>query len=100
MGRFKSPYKHNSIYSWLVQQGYEDKTGAKGEEGYTNVYKINDLYYVWVTINLDEKKIYIYQEYNCGGCVGTDEINIDEEWLEDLDVFIDEVDQALEDWIG
>jgi len=32
--------------------------------------------------------------------VGEDEIDIKNEWLKDLDTFIDEVDEVLERWIG
>lgn len=100
IGRFKFEDAHNPITQWLMQQGFEETTGARGEEGLTKVYKTsNGLYYVWVTINLNKRKIYVYEEYNCGGMTGEDEITIEREWLSNLDIFINEVDEALGRWI-
>ncbi|WP_297419208.1 hypothetical protein [Clostridium sp.] len=101
MGRFKNESTQNPIVDWLLQQDYKYDRGASGEKGYIKVYPVSDdFYYVWVTISLKDKKIYIYKEYSCGGCVGEDEIIIEDEWLNDLSIFIDNVDEKLEFWIG
>jgi len=101
MGRFKNDNIINPISVWLSQKDFKNETGARGEKGLTKTYSVDDgYYYVWVTINLGKQKIYIYKEYDCGGMVGEDEIDIQDEWLKDLDIFIDEVDNVLERWIG
>ena len=102
MGRFKNDaYKPNGIFNdFLIEQGYKDTSGARDEKGLTKIYSTcNGLYDVWVTINLDKNKIYIYQEYECGGHIADDEIDIEENWKCDLETFIDEIDNYLSRWI-
>ena len=102
MGRFKNDaYKSTNIFNnFLIEQGYEDNTGARGEKGLTKIYSTcNGLYDVWVTINIDDDKIYIYKEYECGGYIGDDDIHIREDWKCDLETFIDKIDGCLSFWI-
>ena len=102
MGRFKNDaYKSEDILAnFLLEQGYENTSGARGEKGLTKIYSTcNELYDVWVTINLNDNKIYIYKAYECGGHISDDEINIPEHWKYRLDTFINEIDLCLSGWI-
>lgn len=101
MGRFKNDMQVNPIVELLKSQGFEKRTGAMGEKGYTRTYSVDDGYYtVWVTVNVKTGKVSIYKEYECGGCVGESEEQLSEECLNDVDLFIDELDEILEYWIG
>jgi len=101
MGRFKGEYVYDPIIKWLLSNGFENDGGPCGEEGYNRIYSVdNKFYYVWVTFNFNNKKLYIYKEYNCGGCVGSCEVDIADEWMADVNVFIDKTDEILESWIG
>lgn len=101
MGRFKKTELPDPVVTWLLSRGYEDVGGPCGEEGFRKIYEThNGLYYVWVTINIDKRKIYLYEEYNCGGMISEDTIDLEEEWIKDLDIFIDELDSLLKPWIG
>lgn len=99
MGRLKNESTSNPINKWLLEQGFKEETGARGENGLTKVYEV-DSDYVWITINLNECKIYVYKEMNCGGMLGDDEIDIRKEWFDSLEIFIENVDEELERWIG
>ncbi len=99
MGRFKERSGNCPIYLWLIEQGFEERSGAKGEEGLTKVYLKGKIYYAWVTIDLKRKIIHVYEEYDCGGCISEGEIIIQNHWLEDLNTFIDEVDNHLGVWL-
>lgn len=100
MGRFKDKDTRTPIYNWLIEKGFNEESGARGESGLTKVYKQGEIYYVWVTVSFEDKKIYIYKEYDCGGKVDDAAIPIEKDWLKDLDVFIDNVDKTLQTWIG
>ena len=99
MGKFKNEV--SPIHDWLLRQGWEDRTGAQGQPGLTKTYIVDDNFYlVWITINLNKRRIDVYKEYyDCGGCVGEDEITIEEDWLDNLETFIDRVDSKLSGWI-
>ena len=101
MGRFKDCNDTDSpILNWLLQNGYTKEDGALGEKGYTHVYSVDNIYDVWVTFNFNKNEISVYKEYECGGEIARDTIDIEIEWLYDLDTFIDAVDKELEFWIG
>lgn len=104
MGRFKNELlekDYNPLVDFLLKNKFKKMDGARGEKGLTRIYPTdNELYDVWVTINLNEKVIYIYKEYNCGGQVGEDEILINKEYLENISIFVNFLDEALEFWIG
>jgi hypothetical protein len=83
-----------------LQNGYTKDGDALGEKSYINIYRIDNIYDVWVTFNFDKNEISVYKEYECGGEIARDTINIEAEWLCDLDTFIEGVDRKLEFWIG
>lgn len=55
MGRFKECNDTDSpILNWLLQNGYTKDDGVLGEKDYTNVYRVKNIYDVWVTFNFDK----------------------------------------------
>lgn len=104
MGRFKdSPVQINDqIVHWLVGHGFKP---CKNVKGYTKVYKVDNTYKVWVTIKPDCEEIFIYKEYDkltslYGGFVAENLITIQDDWFDNLETFINEVDAVLTPWIG
>lgn len=100
MGRFKEENTNYLINNWLENNGYKYTLATKGHSGMTRIYHTEDQYNVWVTINIHEKKVYLYKAYDCGGMVSEGEINIKDCCLDDLDTFINILDKELEPWIG
>lgn len=99
MGRFRNK---NTIVEWLLQNEYKYRhSELKSCCGYEKLYGIEKgLLYVRIIFNFNEQKIYISEEYSCGGTTKEDEVDIEKEWLNDLEIFIDNVDKKLECWIG
>lgn len=99
MGRFKDSGE-TGIIAWLKEHKYEKGTGAQGQPGYVHIYEIEDKNYVYVTINIEQKKIYVYKEDCVESYINSSTIDIESDWLTDLESFIDNVDKVLESWIG
>jgi len=101
MGKFKTDkaVEYREIVHWLQSRGYEKGNGPQGTIGYVRTYTTDDSYRVWVTIDFNTLIIDVYKEYSCGGCVGSTTIEIEEEWLESVKTFIDNVDEELESWL-
>lgn len=94
MGRIKDIFKNKDITDKLIAMGFEYGRGAQGEEGYVKVFQ-DDAYCLWVTVSFDENKLYLYNEFDCGGLLWKRDFDIPQNVLEDCDEFIDWLDSEV-----
>lgn len=97
MGLFKENINLKSQYSFLIQLGfrYGMNSGARGEAGYTKVMNHSGNERLWITVNPIEKKLYLYNEWECGGMLWDRTIDIPSEDLSDKDDLIDWIDKQI-----
>lgn len=69
------------IVKELILQGfYPEKRSAEGYEcDWEKIIDHDDIYRLWVSISLKNRKIYFYDEYECGGMISNFAINIPED---------------------
>lgn len=70
MGIFKKSLRKSVLdNTYLTTLGFEygKRSGAQGEEGYTKTIAHNEDEVLWITVNLQKKKVYLYNEWDCGG---------------------------------
>lgn len=94
MGRIKDVFKNTSIADKLIAIGFDYGVGAQGEMGYVRTFQDGD-YCLWVTVNFHENKLYLYNEFECGGLLWKRDCDIPEDVLEDCDKFIDWLDSEV-----
>lgn len=89
--------------SWLNKYGFKHKEipVAGYYSGYERVYyHVNNVEYLWVNICFPKRKIYLYNEYECGGLLWERELDIpDEICSTDEEEFINWLDEELELWL-
>ena len=86
--------------NWLNKYGFEYSNNPVAgncsgyERGY---YHYNDLEYLWVNVCFPKRKVYLYNEYECGGLLWERELNIpDGIYSTDEEEFIDWLDGELD----
>ena len=87
------------IKEWLNKSGYTygPRSGPMGEEGYTKVFRI-EFYNTWVTINIENKIINIYREYECGGEISKGTIRFSSKILIDVETFSSTINHKIKDY--
>ena len=68
MGILKDSVK-TSKYDFLLKMGfkYGNRSGPRGESGYTQTFSHNGNERLWITIDLVGKVVYLYNEWDFGG---------------------------------
>lgn len=62
--------EHSELCSYLFLDGFKAETGVKGEVGLTKRFPIaGGLYYLWITVNPINKRIYVYKKHDSGTCI-------------------------------
>ena len=87
--------------SWLEGYGFKydsSPVAGDGTPGYEKgYYHSNDLEYLWVTVCFPKGKVYLYNEYECGGLLWERTLDIPEYICStDEEKFIDWLDKELE----
>lgn len=86
---------------FLTEYGftYGDRSGPQGESGYTNTYRHeNGTERLWVTVNLNNRTVHFYNEFECGGLLSKYNIDIpDNIDINNEDVFIKWLDDYIPD---
>lgn len=98
MGLFKESINMGLQYAFLFQLGfkYGNHGGAKGEAGYTKIiYHNDDSETLWITVNPVTKKLYLYNEYECGGMLWEREVDIPDNAFDNENNFIDWLDEQI-----
>ena len=96
MGLFKEniqSYQHQ----FLKDLGFEFdiRSGRRGEYGYTKIIHHNSNETLWITVDDKSNKLYLYNEWECGGMLWDRIIDIPSEVLNDKDLFIDWIDRQI-----
>ena len=94
MGRVKDIFKNKGITDKLIPMGFDYGSGPQGESGYVKTFR-DGAYCLWVTVNFHENKLYLYNEFDCGGLLWQRDCDIPEDALEDCDKFIDWLDEEV-----
>lgn len=100
MGIFKDSINLGLQYAFLINLGfkYGERSGALGETGYTKTIQHNEGYEtLWITVNPQERKVYMYNEWDCGGELWQREYDIPQEVLENESDFVDWLDEKIGD---
>lgn len=96
MGIIKDIYSAKSKSNILIELGFlYGKLGAKGENGYTRTFNHNGNECLWVTLDLIAQKLYLYNEYDCGGMIWEREEDIPKDVFEDDDYFLNWLDEEI-----
>lgn len=92
--------KENQKYEWLNKYNFVfvDNPVAGSIPGYENFYRhASNSECVWVTLCLPQRKVFLYNEFSCGGLLWERELDIPENInYEDEQSFIDWLDNELD----
>ncbi len=100
MGIFKNSINLELQYAFLINLGfkYGERRGAQGETGYTKTIQHNEGYEtLWITVNPQERKVYLYNEWDCGGELWQWEYDIPQSALNSESEFVDWLDGKIGD---
>ena len=66
-------HPHLIINRLLESEGFElEECSQEGYDcDYEKVIPYNDIYRLWISISLRNRKVYFYDEYDCGGKIGS-----------------------------
>lgn len=89
--------KQRNIYEYLITNGFKYGTnvGPRGESGYNKTVEHNINEVLWITISPSDNKVYLYNEWDCGGMIWERTIDIPDNLLEDEDSFIKWLDMEI-----
>lgn len=97
MGLLKDSLIENTRFDFLLSMDFEygKRSGPRDENGYTRIFD-NNSECLWVTVSPKDNKVYLYNEYNCGGMLWDRTIDIPEEMLNaSKQDFIDWLDNEI-----
>lgn len=94
MGLFKDSIKFKE-FTYLTELGFLRDRGPRGEEGYIKTISHDENEVLWITIDPNHMKVYLYNEWECGGKLWDKTLDIPEEYLYDKDKFIDWLDNHI-----
>lgn len=98
MGLFKESLSSSvPCCNFLTELGfnYGEKSGPQGQSGYTKTVSHNGNEVLWITINTQEKKVYLYNEWECGGKLWSITYDIPESIFKDEMKFINWLDEII-----
>lgn len=99
MGLIKKSEEH--VVNWLEKHGFEYTrcpVAGDGTPGYERgYYHLNDLEYLWVNVCFPQRKVFLFNEYECGGLLWEKDLDIpDGIYSTDEKEFIDWLDEELD----
>lgn len=64
---------YSCTLKWLIEEGfYPEKISADGYDcDYEKVIPHDDIYSLWVNVSLNDRMVYFYDEYDCGGKISS-----------------------------
>jgi len=65
MGIFKDNLNLGLQYAFLIKLGF--KYNLYGEKDYIKTIHHNENEMLWITVNPQERKVHLYNEWDCGG---------------------------------
>lgn len=97
MGILKNTATNNALTNIGFTFEYRSVTGEL-KNCYEKTIKLSDLYYMWVSVNIETSAVVLYIEYDCGGEVATYKFTIDYDFNENPDEFITKLDDEVTDY--
>lgn len=99
MGIFKDSINLGLQYAFLINLGfkYGERSGAQGETGYTKTIHHNENETLWITVNPLERKVHLYNEWDCGGELWKRKYDIPKDALSNESDFGDWLDEKIGD---
>lgn len=99
MGLFKESLNTGLQYSYLIKFGFEYglKSGARAESGYIKIIRHNGNEMLWITVNPIERKVYLYNELDCGGVLWQRTHDIPKSILGNERKFVEWLDEIIGD---
>lgn len=95
MGLFKDSINLDSQYAFLLNLGFE--YNLYGKEDYIKTINHNEIEVLWITVNPQESKVYLYNEWDCGGELWSRKYDIPQDVLENESDFMDWLDEKIGD---
>ena len=74
--------------STLINLGFVPEDGPRGEKGYTRTIHHMKDETLWITVSLQNHKVYLYNEWDCGGMLWDKTIDVPSEVLNNKDTFM------------
>lgn len=102
MGRLKKfiGESNSEIVNYLIKSGFKRDTFVCGNNyGYQRAFSVDErLYYTWIHCDLENLKLNIYKEYECGGEVVSYNCDIPAHLIENdyVDEFVNWLDDECE----
>ncbi len=98
MGLLKDSITKNK-YQFLTKLGFKfgPNSGARGEYGYTKTFHHNGNETLWVTVSPINNKVYLYNEWDCGGMLWDREIDIPDNIMDNETEFVEWLDEQIGD---
>lgn len=99
MGIFKDSINLGFQYEFLINLGfkYKKSNGINGMSGYVKSINHNEIEVLWITVNPQERKVHLYNEWDCGGELWSREYDIPQDVLESESEFVDWLDEKIGD---
>lgn len=72
----------------LINLGFVPEDGPRGEKGYTRTIHHMKNETLWITVSLQNNKVYLYNEWDCGGMLWDKTIDVPSEVLNSKDTFM------------
>ncbi len=94
MGLFKESIK-NIKFNYLTDLGFKQSHGPKGEYGFVKIINHDDIERLWITVDPNNLKVYLYNEYDFGGMLYEKSLDIPEDIIHDKDAFINWLDEEI-----
>ncbi len=93
MGIFKDDLNLGLQYAFLTNLGF--KYNLYGKEDYIKTIHHNEIETLWIAINPQERKVHLYNEWDCGGELWQYTYDIPQSVLENETEFIDWLDEKI-----
>ena len=99
MGIFKNNLNLGLQHAFLINLGfkYEESNGINGMSGYVKSITHNEIEVPWITVNPQERKVHLYNEWDCGGELWQREYDIPQDVLNSESEFVDWLDEQIGD---
>lgn len=103
MGRIKNLIRpdNDPIAQALLGIHFQYGTGAQGQPGLVHTFHDNNdeecmwTTILWVTVDLKNNMVYLYNEYDCGGMLWSRDVKIPDDIRNDTDTFMDWLDDLI-----
>ena len=82
--------------SFLDELGFiTGRDPCGGREGYTKTVHHSGNETLWITVSLRDNKVYLYNEWDCGGMLWNKTLDIPEEALANKNTFVDWLEEKV-----